>query len=260
MSFIFSTASAVRVDTRAAAPSQFSFWGKPALLIIVALSVVEAGLFFLGAAELRMTVLLCLGIPAAIAFRATKVAASARACKVAPFELQSWSANGNALMEVGDDLIERCQREKQPLSVVIFDQTDLPELQSIFGRDVAEQMVSQLARKLHAMAPGKGLSIRTDENVFTVLMPGFDRKGSLAAVRQALGSTCSVEFTSGEDEIVLVPDFVIHTVRSGAGSMKEIYRALRRDMKQQQKNESRRQLYLRRERESHSSRSVAPQP
>lgn len=246
------------------------FWKGPALLAITAFTVVASSLLIVRSQELSVG-LVCVGLLAlaAIMARTMKISASSSRSKQAasgPARQTTWpdeqalAANRMALMEAGDRLIAQSRRNKKPLSVIVFDQGDLPELHSIYGREIAERCSGKLAEALRAMATPLGQVFRTEASVFTVLLPGLGSDRAQAAVRQALGSTCSIEFDADDDEIVVLPDFLVQTVRSDTPAMSRLYWAMRREIEQAQLNERNRVLYLRRERESYASRAMALDP
>lgn len=245
------------------------FWRGQALSMITALAGVGLYLLVRRTHELSDG-LFCIGLLAIVAIivRATKTATSSarKQAASAPAEQSAWpdettlAANRMALKEAGDKLIAQSRRDKKPLSVIVFDQSDLPEVHTIYGRKVALQFSEKLAETLHTMAKPRGQVFRTELRVFTVLLPGFGSDRAQAAVRQAMGSTCSIEFNADDDEIVLLPDFLIQTVHSNTSSMSRLYRTMRRDIEQVQLNERNRLLYLRRERESYSSMAMPLDP
>lgn len=253
MSFVFASPAGPRTAT--VAPS--SFWDRPALLLAIALSVTAMALVVFGSDKLSYAILFSLGLPVAlIIVRTRKMAERASSQRVAATRQRYWAPHRAALLKVGDRMLARSRRDRQPLSVVVFDEGHLPELGSLFGPEMAERMVAKLAKTLQGMATRKGLVIRTEATALTVLLPGFDGDRALAAVRQALGATGSIDFDADGEEIVLVPDFLVRTLYSDSSSIQEICEAMRRDITRSQQQERRRKLSLQRERESYLSRSA----
>ena len=146
----------------------------------------------------------------------------------------------------------RLRGNHQPLSVVVFDISDLPELECVFGLQAAKEIIAQTAAALQRLAARRGLAVQTAPTVFTVLLPGVGRDAALDVVRAALGRPCCIELDAGGHEIVLVPDFLVKTVFGDAASLREIYESLCQDMAHTRLKEERRDKYLARERESHS--------
>lgn len=83
--------------------------------------------------------------------------------------------------------LAQSRQDKQPLSVLVFDQKHLRELSSIFEAEVARQMVDKLTKTLEQMAAPKGLVIRTEVTTFTVLLPGFLPKYGSGRSRAGVG-------------------------------------------------------------------------
>ena len=170
----------------------------------------------------------------------------------APAPGQAPAHNMTAMLAAGETLLARARRDKLPLSIAVFDLHDLPELESVFGPRVAREVVAQVVFRLQGVATSKGLVLRTDATAFTVLMPGFERDRARLAIQTTMGSPCCIELDADDHEIVLVPEFKVHTLRPDSGSLSQVYAELRRDISAAQKLEQRRQRYLQLERESHT--------
>jgi GGDEF domain-containing protein len=165
---------------------------------------------------------------------------------------KDWDDQAQAMLAAASRLATRTRRDNQPLSIVVFDLKDLPELESVFGPQVAKKVLDQVVDRLQGLASAKGLVIRTDATVFTVLMPGFGRDRAHEAIEHSMGSPCCFELDADDHELVLIPDFKVHTVRPDSGPLAGVYTDLRRDIHDAQKHERRRQRYLQLERESHT--------
>ena len=146
----------------------------------------------------------------------------------------------------------RLRGKHQPLSVLVFDISDLPELECVFGVQAAEEIIAQTAAALQRLAARRGLAVQTGPTVFTVLLPGVGRDAALDVIGAALGRPCCIELDVGGHEIVLVPEFLVKTVFGDTASLREIYESLCRDIAQSRLKEERRKKYLTQERESHS--------
>lgn len=169
-----------------------------------------------------------------------------------PDQRKGWESHTQAMLAAGARLVTRARRDDEPLSIAVFDISDLPELETVFGAQVAREVMTQVVFRLQGLASSKGLVMRTDATVFTVLMPGFGRDRAHQTIETGMGSPCCIELDAGEHEIVLVPDFKVHTMRPDSGPLAGVYADLRHDISQAQKLERRRQRYLQRERESHT--------
>lgn len=165
---------------------------------------------------------------------------------------KGWDDQAEAMLHAASRLATRTRRDNQPLSIVVFDLKDLPELESVFGAQVAKEVLAQVVDRLQGLASARGLVMRTDATVFTVLMPGFGRDRAHEAIERSMGSPCCIELDADEHELVLIPDFKVHTVRPDSGPLAGVYTDLRRDINDAQKHERRRQRYLQLERESHT--------
>lgn len=175
-----------------------------------------------------------------------------RAGAHAPVQRKGWDDARQAMLAAGAQMLARARRDNQSLTIAVFDLSDLPELESLFGARVAREVLAQVTSRLQGPATGKGLVMRTAGTVFTVLMPGFGRDRALQAIENSMGSPCRIELDADDHEIVLVPEFKVHTLRPDSGPLAQVYADLRRDIAAAQQLERRRQRYLQRERESHT--------
>lgn len=176
--------------------------------------------------------------------------AHARVCVSS--DQKGWDLDQEAMFKIGNEMLCRSSGNHQPLSVVVFDLSDLPELECIFGVQAAEEIIAETVARLQGLATRKGLAVRTSATVFTVLLPGIGHDEALDLIGAALGQPCCIELEAGGDEIMLVPEFMVRTVFGHAVSIKETFESLCRDIAQTRLDEERRKKYLERERESHS--------
>ena len=170
----------------------------------------------------------------------------------APTERRKEPLRQRRLALVGNEVLARTRRQRQPLSVAVFDFSDLPELQAVVAGEVRRDLGPMIARKLKGIARSKAVVVRTGSTTFTVLMPTFDAARTRAAIAAQFGKACCIEFAVGGDEMLLVPDFLVQTVRPETSSVEDVYRMLRNDLVKGQLHEERRQAYLKSERESYS--------
>jgi GGDEF domain-containing protein len=163
-----------------------------------------------------------------------------------------WASDFDALVVAGDAMMQRARRDKQAMSVAVFDLSDLPELRSVFGKGVTQEVVQRVSELFQRIATSKGLVARTGTTMFTVLMPGFGRDRALAVISEVMGYPCCIELDASRDEIVLIPEYMVQTVRGDTGSVADVIAALRRGIVQARELEQSRRRYLKRERESHT--------
>jgi len=180
------------------------------------------------------------------------LSATARARVCVATDQKSWTLDKDAMFKVGNEMLCGGGGNNRPLSVVVFDLSDLPELQCVFGLQAAKDVIAQIAVRLQGLVARKGIAVRTSATIFTVLLAGVDRDGALEVIRAALGQPCCIELVAGGEEIVLVPEFMVRTVSGDSVCVSEVYESLCRDIAQARLVEERRTKYLERERESHS--------
>ena len=163
-----------------------------------------------------------------------------------------WAHATESMIAAGDAMLLRSRRENVALSLAVFDLTDLPELKSVFGSQVAQEVIARITIKFQRMATSRGLVVRTGPTVFAVLLPGCGRDRALSTIRSVMGHPCCIELEGGKEEIVMIPEFKVQTVRGDTASIEEVYTGLRRDISQVHALELKRRQYLQRERESHT--------
>jgi GGDEF domain-containing protein len=179
-----------------------------------------------------------------------KVQACAKVC--ASSNQNSWDLDRDAMFKTGDEMLYRSSVNHQPLSVVVFDLSDLPELECLFGVQAAEAIIAETAARLQGLATRKGLAVRTGATAFTVLLPGVGHDEALDLIDAALGQPCCIESKAAGDEIMLVPEFMVRTVFGRALSLRETFESMCRDIAQNRRNAERHMKYIEQERESHS--------
>lgn len=157
-----------------------------------------------------------------------------------------------AAFRKGDEFLERCRDDRVPVTVLVFELHDLPELECVFGAGAARQAIEQATAKLQRIAGTQGTVLRTDPTLFTVLLPDTDRQDTLDLLRGAFGESCSLEIEADGEDLVLVPEFALRILSTEALPLVDVQHGLRCEIQQARAREQRRQDYLQRERESHS--------
>lgn len=227
------------------APGSLAIGGAMVVLLVAANSSIDVQLLiatcgaFLGMWSVRQR-----SCPAAIAAPA--------AAGPAPAHKKVFPSDTERLSEVGGAMLRQARKDKQPLSIALFDFSDLPELQAVFEGRIANSFGSLIAARLQLIAPGRSAVVRTGPTTFAVLLPNFDGAGTRAAIQVALGRACCIEFDIGNSEILLVPEFATQTVRTDARSIGQVYQQLRAELAQDLLRTERRHAYLKLERESHT--------
>ena len=160
--------------------------------------------------------------------------------------------DADGLVQHGDRMLARAQRDGTAVSVVLLDFSDLAEVRSIYGRPVAREALVRVVRSMRAIAGRQGVAARIGSGRFFVALPASDHGKALAAVQRVLGSPSRIEFDAGEAEIVLVPEILVRTSTADTESVDELRRELERQLLRHREHQARREVYLQRERERHS--------
>lgn len=167
---------------------------------------------------------------------------------------QNLASQRTALLQFGDAMIANAHGCGEPLTVLVFDQVDLPELHAIFGSAAARTLVAKFQQKLQALAGSRGLALRTDPTTWTVLLPGFDSDAAAAAAHRILGRSLATEVDCDGEDLPLIPQMAVYTVTREVAPMRHIYREMCEKIARTRALELQREEYLRRERERYTSR------
>lgn len=155
------------------------------------------------------------------------------------------------LSVVGEKMLRTARAAGQPQTLVVMQVYDLPEVELVFGRAAAEETIDEVMTKLTRVATRKGLVVRSAADTFALLVPGSGSEATTAAVAARFGKPCVIEFELDGAEILLVPDFQVHTFESGE-SVQEVYARLCRVIAKGRGQEQGRCEYLRKEREAYT--------
>ena len=128
-----------------------------------------------------------------------------------------------AVVAAGDRMLQACRSDRRPLCVAVVEVGDLPEVQSLFGSEVAGQITRRMAVRLQAIATDRGLAERTSATQFTVLLPGMEAATASRALEAVFGEGGCVEYEGEGDELVLLPEFRVAEVPDHHTSILDTY-------------------------------------
>lgn len=161
-------------------------------------------------------------------------------------------ADRSALMALGQQRLLEARRARRPLSLAVFEFSDLEEVRAIYGNRMRRAAMAEVVARMAAAVGSRGTVARTGPAQFTLLLPGSDRRKAGQAIHRAMGVPVRVEIESGDHEIVLVPEFQIECAGADVESIEDLYLELCRDLEEAGRFQHDREHYLTRERESHS--------
>lgn len=167
-------------------------------------------------------------------------------------------ADKSALMSLGRQRLMETRRAGRPLSLAVFEFSDLTEVRAIYGNRMRRQALAQVVARMRAAAGSRGSVARTGAAQFTLLLPGSNRSQALRAIDRAIGMPARVEIESGDHEIVLVPELRVECASADAQSIEDLYLALCRELQEAGRFRHDREHYLTRERERHLMRPSHP--
>jgi GGDEF domain-containing protein len=156
------------------------------------------------------------------------------------------------MAQLGNSMLRKCRNAGQPLSLVVFDFCELPELQVVFGRRVIPGLGVAIAKKLQGISVTRAVVMRTSLTRFAVLLPAFDAAAARRAVKDALGKACCLDFDVGDSEMLLVPEFAVRAVHRDEEFVEAVYQNICLELLTARDQAQRRHQYLTLERESHT--------
>lgn len=155
------------------------------------------------------------------------------------------------LCVMGENMLRKARAAGQPLSLVVMQVHDLPEVELVFGRAAAAQAIHQVMDRLTLVAARNGLLVRSAADTFALLVPESGAEATVAAVNARFGEPCVIEFESDGAEVLLVPDVRVHTLEVGE-SVQQVYERTCRLIAQERGREELRCDYIRKEREAYT--------
>lgn len=110
----------------------------------------------------------------------------------------------------GEKLLEEARALGRTPALAVMQIDDLPELELVFGRRGVDRVIEAVMSGLTRAAAGQGLVVRTAADTFALVMPGGGAGAAIAALQARFGSPCAIEIGFGRDEILVVPDVMVH--------------------------------------------------
>ncbi len=114
------------------------------------------------------------------------------------------------LRTAGEQLLGAARARGQTPALAVMQIDDLPEIELVFGRAAVDRVVDAVLAELTRAALGKGLVVRTAADTFALLMPSGGAGATIAAIQGRFGKPCTIEVGSGRDEILAMPDVMVH--------------------------------------------------
>lgn len=110
----------------------------------------------------------------------------------------------------GEKLLHAARALGRAPALAVMQIDDLPELELVFGGHGVDRVMQAVVTGLTRIAAGHGLVVRTAADTFALLMPGGGAGAAVAALQARFGTPCTIEIGSGRDEILVVPDVMVH--------------------------------------------------
>lgn len=144
-----------------------------------------------------------------------------------PAEHESLHSDSRAVMARIRERLRRSAQDKQPMTVIVFELGDLPQVEAVFGASVAQEILDHASDKLQRLAGRAGLAVRTAASEFTVLLPWADRARATVTIGAMFGRPCRIELEKDHTEILVLPDFEVSTLDCDSASIDTTYQKLR---------------------------------
>lgn len=114
------------------------------------------------------------------------------------------------LRTAGEKMLRAARVLGRTPALAVMQIDELPEIELVFGHAAADRVIDAVMAELTRAAVGKGLVVRTAADTFALLMPGGGAGATIAALQARFGTPCTIEVGSGRDEILAVPDVMVH--------------------------------------------------
>lgn len=147
-------------------------------------------------------------------------------------------------LQQASQLAWQCSERGQPMSVAMFDFSDLVEVHRMYGGRLSGQLLAKLARALWRTAGRRGLAARVGPAQFAVAMPQLGQTQARMQVHRVLGKVPCIELDAGGDELVLVADFLVAQVEPT--DLEALFHQLRAGLARVQERRQRIEDYLQR--------------
>ena len=198
---------------------------------------------------LLMALLVCAAL---LRIRTMRQRASAASIRKAPPQRRVFPFDTVRLSAIGEPMLKKARRHHRPLSMVVFEFGDLPELQAVFEGRIASSFGPLIARRLQLIAPLRGVVVRTGPTTFVVLLPNFNGARTRRAILRTLGRACCIEFDIANGEVLLLAEYTTDVLHSDAESIAQVYRELSTELAVQRRQGEHHRASIKRERESHT--------
>lgn len=151
----------------------------------------------------------------------------------------------------GERMVRAARRRDRRSGLLVLKLSDLPELELVFGREAADEVVDDLMTELAELAGRTGLAVRTAPDTFALLIPGLEGTEVHRALQARLGKACCIEFELDEEEVLAVPEIMARTIGE-TQTVRAAYETMCAEIETEHRLEESRRDYLRREREAHT--------
>lgn len=181
-------------------------------------------------------------VRAAVARTARSLAGAARKRHAQAAERRtqdSYAAHREALWQKGDAMIASARERGEALSVLMFDQVDLPELHALFGGSAARSVVSKFNQKVLQLAGTSGLPVRCGPTTWTLLLPHASQEAAIAELRSVFGAGLAVE--GDGSELLLVPRIAVRTIGDEQVTIRQLHQAMAEEIQCVHQRDLRRQ-------------------
>jgi GGDEF domain-containing protein len=137
--------------------------------------------------------------------------------------------------EQGNRLLADCRAKGRPVSLVLFDASQLALEAQAHGRAAMRRLRQALADKLAAVASGPGLAARTGEYEFALLLPRVGEPQALQMIALELGAPAEVVAADDAADdlpgLCMRPLYLACTVAPDGRTLQAWCRALRHDLR-----------------------------
>ena len=130
--------------------------------------------------------------------------------------------NKAGLLRHGEPLVASFTKEKKPVSLVVFNCSDLRKVHDVHGRRAGRKALAAVVRDLVAIAGDQGFASRTGAMEFTLVLPGIGHDRAVRMVEKQLGTPPRITVPSGSAQAVVEPSWMVRAVSAEANALEDL--------------------------------------
>ncbi|MEO5672360.1 MAG: diguanylate cyclase [Ramlibacter sp.] len=130
--------------------------------------------------------------------------------------------NKAGLLRHGEPLVSSFTGEKKPVSLAVFNFSDLRQVHDAHGRRAGRKALAAVVRELVTIAGEQGFASRTGAMEFTLVLPGISHDRAVRMVEKQLGTPPRITVPAGSARAVVEPSWMVRPVSAEADALEDL--------------------------------------